>query len=207
MLVATYPPFVRDSEALRQAVVWAEGLHADQRRDADRAPFILHPLEVASLLWARGYDEEVVVAGILHDLIEDTGALAEDVRERFGDRVTEIVLAVTEDPTIARFAERKAALRAQVARGGPDVIAVYAADKVAKARELRSQANRQHGQARRSPLPPPPRALRAEPDDAARRRARASVRGPTRVRVVGAARAAARRLSAAARHRHVNDLS
>ena len=144
MLVATYPPFVRDSEALRQAVVWAEGLHADQRRDADRAPFILHPLEVAALLWARGYGEEVVVAGILHDLLEDTGALAEDVRERFGDRVTELVLAVTEDPTIARFAERKAALRAQVARGGPEVIAIYAADKVAKARELRSQVNRQH---------------------------------------------------------------
>jgi hypothetical protein len=101
--VASYPPFVRDSEALRQAVVWAEGLHADQRRDADRAPFISHPLEVASLL-----------------------------------------PAVTEDPTIAPVADRKAALRAQVARGGPDAVAVYAADKVAKARELRGQANRQH---------------------------------------------------------------
>lgn len=145
MLVASLPPFVRDSEVLRDAVAWAEGLHADQRRDADRAPFILHPLEVAALLHSRGYDEEVIVAGVLHDLIEATDAKGEDVRARFGERVANIVLAVTEDPTISGLAERKAALRSQVAHSGPDAIAVYAADKVAKTRELRSQINRHHG--------------------------------------------------------------
>ena len=61
---------------------------------------------------------------------------------RFGDRVTQIVTAVTEDPAIADFSTRKAALRAQIARSGPDVLAVYAADKVAKTRELRSLVNR-----------------------------------------------------------------
>ena len=142
MLVETYPPFVRDSEALRRAITWAEGLHADQRRDADRAPFILHPLEVASLLLGRDYDDAVVVAGVLHDVLEATQANAEDVRARFGDRVTGIVTAVTEDPEIADFGARKAALRAQVARGGADVLAVYAADKLAKTRELRSLVNR-----------------------------------------------------------------
>jgi (p)ppGpp synthase/HD superfamily hydrolase len=145
MLVAGLPPFVRDSGALRDAVVWAEGLHADQRRDADRAPFILHPLEVAALLHSRGYDEEVIVAGVLHDLLEATDATGEEVRARFGERVAGIVLAVTEDPTITGLAERKAALRSQAARSGPDAIAVYAADKVAKVRELRGQINRHHG--------------------------------------------------------------
>ena len=64
------------------------------------------------------------------------------MRERFGDRVTGIVTAVTEDPAIADFSARKAALQGQVARSGPDVIAVYAADKLAKSRELRTLINR-----------------------------------------------------------------
>ncbi len=79
---------------------------------------------------------------MLHDVLEATQADAEDVRARFGDRVTGIVTAVTEDPEIADFGARKAALRAQVARGGADVLAVYAADKLAKTRELRSLVNR-----------------------------------------------------------------
>jgi hypothetical protein len=52
------------------------------------------------------------------------------------------VAAVTEDPAIADYAERKGALRAAVAAGDHDVLAVYAADKVVKARELRAQAAR-----------------------------------------------------------------
>src|SRR3712207_7550885 len=46
--------------------------HAYQRRAVDDAPFILHPLEVASLLSARGCDDAVVAAGLLHDVVEKT---------------------------------------------------------------------------------------------------------------------------------------
>lgn len=108
----------------------------------DHAPFILHPLEVGALLSGRGFDDEVVAAGLLHDAVEDTGAGVEDVRLRFGDWVAGIVAELTEDREIADYGERKAALRAQVADAGADAHAVYAADKVVKARELRAQAAR-----------------------------------------------------------------
>lgn len=117
-------------------------MHASQRRSVDSAPFILHPLEVAALLSGRGHDDAVVVAGVLHDIVEKTDATVQDVRARFDDRVAAIVEAVTEDPAIEDFAQRKAALRAQVAAAGPDALAVYAADKIAKSRELRSHAAR-----------------------------------------------------------------
>jgi (p)ppGpp synthase/HD superfamily hydrolase len=142
MLAAVPPPFADDRPVLRAAYEWAAQLHADQLRDADRAPFILHPLEVAALLSSRGFDDEVVAAGLLHDVVEDTDTELDEVRRRFGERIARTVAAVSEDPAIEDYRARKAALRDQVAAAGPDAQAVYAADKVAKARELRAQATR-----------------------------------------------------------------
>ena len=68
----------------RPAVQWAAGLHGRQRREADRAALILHPLEVAALLSGRGYDDDVIVAGVLHDVLEKTSATASELRTRSG---------------------------------------------------------------------------------------------------------------------------
>jgi (p)ppGpp synthase/HD superfamily hydrolase len=83
-----------------------------------------------------------VAVGLLHDVIEDAGATAEDLRARFGDRVADLVAALSDDPAIEDPRERKRALREQVARAGRDAQAIYAADKVAKARELRATVTR-----------------------------------------------------------------
>ena len=124
------------------ALGWAAALHHGQQRESDGAPFIVHPLEVAALLASAGFPEFVIVAGILHDAVENTGATPGQVQERCGEQVASIVAALSEDPTISDFAARKAALRAQVAAYGQHATAVYAADKIAKTRELRAQAVR-----------------------------------------------------------------
>jgi (p)ppGpp synthase/HD superfamily hydrolase len=136
------PPFADGRPTVRAAVAWASQLHGDQVRSVDRAPFVLHPLEVASLLSGRGFDDDVVVAGVLHDLVENTEASVADVGARFGERVAAIVNAVSEDDSIEDYGERKAALRARACAAGVEARAVYTADKIAKARELRSQAAR-----------------------------------------------------------------
>ena len=141
----TPPPFVSELAVTRAAYEYAAALHAGQRRDSDFAPFILHPLEVAVLLHNRGFDDEVVAAGLLHDAIEDTDATADDLRGRFGDRVATLVTQLSDDPSIADRAERKRLLRDQVAAAGRDAQAIFAADKVAKARELRATATRNPG--------------------------------------------------------------
>ena len=129
---------------LAPVFAWAfKNCTPDQRREVDNAPFILHPLEVAALLASRDYEDAVVAAGLLHDAVEKTEATSvADVRERCGEHVAAIVAAVPEDPTIADYGARKAALRDGMAAAGPDAHAVYAADKIAKARELRAQAAR-----------------------------------------------------------------
>src|SRR3954452_14676944 len=91
------PTFIRRLPLAREALQYARELHADQRRDADHAPFILHPLEVASLLSITGHPEHLVAAGVLHETVEDTGADIADIRARFGDAVASTVDALTED--------------------------------------------------------------------------------------------------------------
>ena len=119
----------------RAALAFAEERHAGQQRQADGAPFIEHPREVAVLLYAAGAPDHVVAAGVLHDTIEKGGADIDELRTRFGPDTAELVLAVSEDPDIPTYAQRKAALRAQVADAGPEALMVFAADKISKVRE------------------------------------------------------------------------
>ncbi len=136
----TAPSFLKDLPLASRALQYASRLHSGQRRESDEAPFILHPLEVASLLHNTGHADHVVAAAILHDSVEDTAAETDDIARRFGLRVALLVQAVTEDATIEPYAERKARLRRLIADVDDQARAIYAADKVAKVRELRAQA-------------------------------------------------------------------
>jgi hypothetical protein len=134
------PSFLCDLPLARDALSYARELHRGQRRSSDEAPFILHPLEVAALLHTTGYGEVAVTAGILHDAVEDTGIDVASIADRFGTEVGALVEAMTENPGIEPYEDRKAALRRQIAAFGEEATAVYAADKVAKVRELRARA-------------------------------------------------------------------
>jgi (p)ppGpp synthase/HD superfamily hydrolase len=131
------PPYARLPQT-RAAIAYAERMHAGERR-ADGTPFILHPLEVASLLYDCGAPDHLIAAGAMHDLIEKAGVSESDLQQRFGPRVTGLVLAVTDDDRINAYAKRKAALRRQVAGGGDEALALFAADKLSKLRELRRE--------------------------------------------------------------------
>jgi (p)ppGpp synthase/HD superfamily hydrolase len=134
--------FVDRSPLTRDALAFADQCHAGQTRGIDDLPFVTHPLEVACLLHEAGYADDVVAAGVLHDVLEDTDAQRSELESRFGSRVAELVDAVTDDPTIEDDVERKAALRRQVAKSGECAAVVFAADKVSKARELRIRMSR-----------------------------------------------------------------
>jgi (p)ppGpp synthase/HD superfamily hydrolase len=134
--------FVERSPLTRDALAFADERHAGQTRDLDSIPFVTHPVEVACLLHEAGYSDQVVAAGVLHDVLEDTDVERTELEQRFGREVAELVEAVSDDPTIEDHAERKAALRRQVANAGESAAAVFAADKVSKARELRVRVSR-----------------------------------------------------------------
>jgi (p)ppGpp synthase/HD superfamily hydrolase len=101
-----------------------------------------HAREVAGILRAAGYPESVQVAGLLHDVVEDTPWTIEHVAERFGPEVAGVVGALTEDDGIESYRRRKRALREQIGAAGAPATDVALADKIASLRYLRATGRR-----------------------------------------------------------------
>lgn len=98
-----------DVRLLLEAAAFAAKKHTGQKRKGkDEEPYINHPLEVADLLASVGEvtDFDVLIAGLLHDVIEDTATTEQDIAARFGPKTAGIVAEVTDDKTLPK-AERK----------------------------------------------------------------------------------------------------
>jgi (p)ppGpp synthase/HD superfamily hydrolase len=117
------------------ALRFARRVHLGQHRKQTDEQFVEHPIAVARLLSDAGYDEPVIVAAYLHDVVEKTKVETDEIRQRFGDGAAEVVDALSEDPSVAGYAERKRALRAQVLVAGRTPVLIYAADRVANLRD------------------------------------------------------------------------
>ena len=87
------------TQLLDEAIRFAVECHSGQKRKASDTPYIVHPLEVLTILSAMHADIDVQIAGVLHDTVEDTGATVEEIRERFGDRAADLVEENSEDKT------------------------------------------------------------------------------------------------------------
>jgi len=84
--------------------------HRDQRRkDADQSPYVNHPIQVADILAADGEveDEDVLIAALLHDTIEDTETTPEELESLFGPTVVKIVLEVTDDKSLEKHVRKR----------------------------------------------------------------------------------------------------
>jgi (p)ppGpp synthase/HD superfamily hydrolase len=114
--------------ALDQAAVW----HRDQKRKYPGVdvPYMSHLAGVAILLARHGFDDEVVAAGALHDSIEDCGVTANDISQRFGERVARLVTAVTEADKSASWEERKQRYVEQFAKNPWEAQVITIADKI-----------------------------------------------------------------------------
>jgi (p)ppGpp synthase/HD superfamily hydrolase len=76
---------------LERALRWAAVCHHGQTRKGSDTPYFEHAAAVALILDRAGFDEDVVIAGLLHDVVEDTAATVDDVAARFGAAVAAIV--------------------------------------------------------------------------------------------------------------------
>jgi len=101
-------------------------------------------MEVAGLLRDAGCSDVVIAAGLLHDLVEDTHVTVAELTTQFGAEVANLVQAVSEDASLPTYRERKQMLRQQVRDAGRDAGLVFAADKIAKVRELPDRVRRDH---------------------------------------------------------------
>jgi guanosine-3',5'-bis(diphosphate) 3'-pyrophosphohydrolase len=122
------------------ALRFARRVHLGQHRRQTHDQYVEHPIAVARLLSDAGFEDRVLVAAYLHDVVEKTLVESDEIRVRFGPEVAELVEALSEDPELSGYAERKRALRAQVLRAGRTTTVIYAADRVANLRDWTSLA-------------------------------------------------------------------
>ena len=94
-------------ENLQQAIEFAAIAHRDQQRKSTDIPYITHPFAVAMLLQQDQAPENVVIAGLLHDVIEDTRYTLEDIGQQFGSKVMDIVRECSEPDKSRPWEERK----------------------------------------------------------------------------------------------------
>ena len=94
---------------LFKALAFSAEKHIKQRRkDIDKTPYINHPISLANILAQRWViDENVLCAAILHDTIEDTETTVEELQEHFGEKITSIVLEVTDDKSLEKSVRKQ----------------------------------------------------------------------------------------------------
>ena len=121
-----------------QALAFASEKHRHQRRkDAHASPYINHPIALADVLVneAGVIDSDVLCAAILHDTIEDTETTAEELRARFGPRITAIVLEVTDDTSLSSQVRKQRQIE-YAPRASREAKLVKLADKICNLRDI-----------------------------------------------------------------------
>ncbi|MGA8927077.1 MAG: HD domain-containing protein [Solirubrobacterales bacterium] len=133
--VSTRPPTQDDSDLAASALRFARRVHLGQYRKQTGEQFVEHPIAVARLLSDSGYDGSLIAAAYMHDVVEKTDVELDEIRERFGPSVADLVDQLSEDPDIDGYAARKRALRKGILESGGDPVIIYAADRLANMRD------------------------------------------------------------------------
>ena len=127
------PRFVRAFE-------FAAHKHAGQTRKGTTVPYLAHVMGVASLVLEYGGDEDLAIAALLHDVVEDCGGapVLKEIRRKFGPRVARIVDGCTDSDTVPKppWLERKQGYIRHLRNAGGETRLVSAADKLYNVRSI-----------------------------------------------------------------------
>ena len=120
---------------LNTAIEFATKKHSGQFRKATAIPYILHPLEVLQILYSMRADTNLLIAGVLHDTVEDTDTTLDEIRELFGDDVAMLVASNSEDKSKS-WDERKQHTIKELETADTRVKMLIMADKLSNIRSM-----------------------------------------------------------------------
>ena len=99
-------------ELVSEAIAYAVKVHDGMRRKESDVPYIIHPLEAAVIVSTMTDDQQVIASAVLHDVVEDTDVTIEEIEERFGKRIRDLVESETENSSNSLIKERSTAVMA-----------------------------------------------------------------------------------------------
>ncbi len=119
-------------EKLQEAIEFATEAHGDQKRKYTGEPYITHPIAVMEIVREVPHTEEMLMAAVLHDTVEDTPVTIEDIKTKFGTKVAELVDGLTDvsRPEHGNRKTRKALDRAHLAKQNAEVQTIKLADLI-----------------------------------------------------------------------------
>jgi len=130
-----------DEARIQKAIKFAMVAHKGQYRKVGDIPYIWHPIEVANITMQMTHDDDVIIAGLLHDTVEDTEVTIEDIEREFGPRVRDFVSGETEDkhpelPPSSTWLRRKRESVLELLDAPLEVKIIWLADKVSNMRSF-----------------------------------------------------------------------
>jgi len=126
-----------DSPLIFHAIQFASAAHAGQYRKGTRVPYLIHPLRVAAILLEAGCAEDLAVAAVLHDTVEDCFVTLEQIRRLFGARIAELVAGASEPDKSLPWEDRKQHTINFLRTAPDDQLLVCLADKLDNIRSIR----------------------------------------------------------------------
>ena len=120
---------------IHRAIEFATLKHANQKRKGTDIPYIVHPMEVMQILTENDCSEDVIIAGILHDTLEDTDTELEEIRDNFGEYVACLVASESEDKSKS-WEERKQATINHLSSASDEEAVCCLADKLSNLRSI-----------------------------------------------------------------------
>lgn len=126
---------------LHDAIEFAAKAHEGQFRKGTEIPYIVHPFETAMILLSESCTLEVVIAGLLHDTVEDCGVTLEEIETRFGEEVAELVCSCSEDKSKSWKARKSHTIKWLESETDEDKLLLACADKLSNIRSIRKDYN------------------------------------------------------------------
>ncbi|MAZ56455.1 hypothetical protein CL653_01555 [bacterium] len=114
-------------KALRAASLLHEGQY---RKGLGKPPYVTHLVAVAMISLEFTNEEDIIVAALLHDTIEDTPYTVKELEEDFGEKVCDIVVTLSEPKEVSDWKERKDCYLNQLRKASPKALIVACADKI-----------------------------------------------------------------------------
>ena len=126
------------SDIIQKALLFATEAHGKQMRKYTGEPYIVHPVEVMSIVKSVVSDEEVLAAALLHDVVEDTPAVVADISQHFGSRVAYLVDELTDRSVLTdgNRKVRKEIDRSRLASASAEAQTVKLADLISNTRSI-----------------------------------------------------------------------
>lgn len=130
-----------ENAILHQAILFATNAHKGQNRKGTEIPYISHPFEVAQILTSAGCKTPLIIAGLLHDVLEDTEVTSQTIEKEFGPLVLSLIQSNSEDKSLSWEERKQHTINYMTNEASLEELLLACADKLSNLRSIKADYN------------------------------------------------------------------